>query len=146
MNLLTGYLSANCRQQELNQSSAFFIANINTLAMLISGTDFLFWFSLIIKQKIGNAIKFYTRGFMQIIIFLILNFVKCIQKESYWSWEEEKKKKIQFIVCIIKVHISNEGNHHFVEIINWKYSCFYSVLNCSTLTTLLCGVYAQKQL
>lgn len=64
--------------------------------MLISGADFLFWFSLIIKQKIGNAIKLYTRGFMQIFflnfISLILYFVKCIQKENYWSWEEEKKR------------------------------------------------------
>lgn len=42
VNFCKGYLSANRRHQELNQSSAFFIANINTLAMLISGADFLF--------------------------------------------------------------------------------------------------------
>lgn len=149
MSLWTGYLVANCRQQELNESSTFFIANINILAMLISCTDFLFWFSLIIKPKIWNAIKFYTRGFMQMIFFkynFLLNFVKCIQIGKLLKLRIKEKKEMQFTVCIIKVTILNEGNHHFVEIISWKHSCFYCFLNNCTLTTLLCSVHGEKQL
>lgn len=66
--------------------------------MLISGADFLFWFSLIIKQKIGNAIKFYTRGFMQMFFFNIILFYYFytslnVSKRKITEVEEKKKNK-----------------------------------------------------
>lgn len=48
----------------------------------------------------------------------LLNFVKCIQIGKLLKLRIKEKKEMQFTVCIIKVTILNEGNHHFVEIIS----------------------------
>lgn len=76
--------------------------------------------------------------------FYILNSVKCIQKESYWIFFF---KETQFTAYIFNQSVYfNEGNHHFIEIINLKIQLLLFLFKLNSTLNTWYTTYVQKDM